>query len=160
MSPVPASNNPKVGVLFICIGNSCRSVMAEGIAQFEAPDLIDPSSAGIAPLGSVADLTIRTLESNGYYVRGLSSKRLTPEAWQAADVVINMSGYARESAFPDCSKVEDWKIADPYGADPKVYQRIFEEIQTKVWDLIARLREKHHSAGPVPAVPPKVGERI
>lgn len=159
MSPVPVRSDGKISVLFVCIGNSCRSIMAEGIAQLEAPDLLEPSSAGLAPLGSVADLTVKTLERNGYYARDLSSKRLTPEAWQAADIVINMSGYARQSAFPDWSKVEDWKIADPYGADPKIYQRIFEEIQSNVWTLISRLREERQFAVQSRAAPPKAGER-
>lgn len=160
MSPVPVRSDGKISVLFICIGNSCRSIMAEGIAQLEAPDLLEPSSAGLSALGSVADLTIKTLERNGYYARDLSSKRLTPEAWQAADIVINMSGYARHTAFPDFSKVEDWKIADPYGADPKVYQRIFEEIQSNVWALISRIREERHFAAHSHAGPSKAGERI
>lgn len=149
MFPALPRNGRKISVLFVCIGNSCRSPMAEGITQLEAPDLIEPSSAGLWPLGTVADLAIQTLQKNGYHVRGLSSKPITPEAWHAADIVINMSGYARESAFPDYSKVEDWKIADPYGADPKLYQRIFEEIQAKVWDLIARLRKQQHAESEV-----------
>ena len=160
MSAAPPASTRKVSVLFICIGNSCRSIMAEGIAQLEAQDLLEPASAGLAPLGSIADMTLKTLEKNGYYVRGLSSKRLTPEAWQAADLVINMSGYPCQTAFPDCSKVEDWRVADPYGADPDVYQKIFEEIQSKMWELISRLREDQGSSASEQVVPPKVGERI
>jgi arsenate reductase len=132
----------KFAVLFVCIGNSCRSQMAEGIARLEAPDLLEPASAGLSPLGYVAELSLRTLENNGYYVRGLHSKALTAEALDAADLVINMTGYPRERTFPNYSRVEDWNIADPYGANPEVYQRIFEEIQVKVWELIARLRRE------------------
>jgi len=48
-------------VLFICIGNSCRSPMAEAIAWQDASQEIEASSAGLAPLGFVAKMTTQTL---------------------------------------------------------------------------------------------------
>jgi protein-tyrosine-phosphatase len=114
--------------------------MAEGIARVEGADFLEASSAGLAPLGSVQELSLQTLERNGYHARGLSSKPILRDAWDAAKIVINMSGYPRERAFSDFSKVEDWSVEDPYGADPEVYQRIFEDIQGRVFTLIARLR--------------------
>jgi len=61
-----------------------------------------------------------------------------------ADLVINMSGYPRARAFARCDwhKVEDWDVEDPYGSDPQVYQRIFEDIRTRIETLAARLRER------------------
>ena len=132
----------KLRVLFVCIGNSCRSPMAEGIARLEASDLFEVSSAGLAPLGSVAKLSVQTLERNGYFAGELSSKPITAEALNAADVIINMSGYPRALALGNPAKVEDWDVPDPFGSDPDAYQRIFEIIQTRVWDLIRRLRAR------------------
>ncbi len=131
-----------VKVLFVCIGNSCRSPLAEAIARHTAPEVIEASSAGLAPLGSVAQLTRRTLEANGVSAAGLSSKSIVRELWDAADLVINMSGRSRETVFPAWEKVEDWDVEDPYGADPAVYQRIFEEIQQRVNELADRLRRR------------------
>ena len=133
-------NVHKKRVLFVCIGNSCRSPMAEAIARYEAPDVLEVTSAGLAPLGSVAALSLQTLKKNGYPAENLSSKPISREAFDASDIVINMSGYSGHRAFLDGSKVEDWDIDDPYGADPEVYQRIFESIRVKVLDLVARLR--------------------
>jgi protein-tyrosine-phosphatase len=130
----------KLSILFVCIGNSCRSPMAEGIARHEAGDFLQVASAGLAPLGSIASLTLQTLQKNGYPPDSLSSKPILRDAWDSADLVINLSGYSRERAFADCSKVEDWEVEDPYGADPAVYQRIFEDIQARVLALIERLR--------------------
>ena len=48
-------------VLFICIGNACRSPMAEAIARRDAADVIEAASAGVAPLGFVAQQTGLTL---------------------------------------------------------------------------------------------------
>lgn len=133
-------NSVKKRILFVCIGNSCRSPMAEGIARHEAADLLEVFSAGLAPLGSVAALTRQTLQKNGYPADDLSSKPILREAWDSADLVINMSGYPSERVFADHSKVEDWDVEDPYGADTAVYQRIFEDIQARVLALIERLR--------------------
>ena len=36
-------------VLFVCIGNSCRSQMAEGFARAYGSDVMAPASAGLAP---------------------------------------------------------------------------------------------------------------
>jgi len=37
----------KYRVLFVCIGNACRSPMAEAIAHREAAEVIEPASAGL-----------------------------------------------------------------------------------------------------------------
>jgi protein-tyrosine-phosphatase len=131
-------------VLFVCIGNSCRSPMAEAIARKDASLEIEASSAGLAPLGFVADLTTETLLKNGYAIEGLASKLISPEAWESADLVINMSGRAREFAFrnlPGHTKVEDWQIDDPYG-DPGKYQGTYESVRRRVAELAQRLRKE------------------
>lgn len=134
----------KLRVLFVCIGNSCRSPMAEAIALRDAADLLETTSAGLSPLGVVQSLTLKTLEANGYPTNGLHSKPILNDAWTEADLVINMSGYPRERAFArsDWDKVEDWSVDDPYGSDPAVYQRAFEDIRTKIESLVARLRDR------------------
>jgi arsenate reductase (thioredoxin) len=142
-----------VRVLFICIGNSCRSPMAEAIARQDAADVIEAASAGLAPLGFVAVPTKRTLTENGYSGNELESKPIAREAWEASDLVINMSGRPKERVFPDFGKVEDWEVEDPYGEGAEVYQRIFEEITRRVSALAGRLR------GQKQAVPVKSSER-
>lgn len=129
--------------MFVCMGNACRSPMAEAIARRDSADVFDTSSAGLAPLGFVAETTKETLIRNGYSVNELSSKAILREVWEATDIVINMSGRTRELAFQEYSKVEDWDIEDPYGDDPEVYQRTFEKIQRHITELTERLREKN-----------------
>jgi protein-tyrosine-phosphatase len=129
-------------VLFICLGNACRSPMAEAVARRSMADVIEASSAGLMPLGIIVSMTRHTLEQNGLSADGLFSKPVTPELWEAAELVINMSGRSRETAFPEWEKVDDWDVEDPYGADPAVYQRIFEEIEQRVGELAERLRRE------------------
>jgi protein-tyrosine-phosphatase len=118
--------------------------MAEAIALRDAGELLETSSAGLSPLGVVQKLTLKTLEANGYSTEGLNSKPILNDVWAAADLVVNMSGYYRERTFPsgDWHKIEDWDVADPYGCDPGVYQRIFEDIRTRIESLAARLRDQ------------------
>lgn len=144
-SPANANLGKKLRVLFVCIGNSCRSPMAESIALRDSSEIFDCSSAGLSPLGVVQKQTLDTLQRNGYPVATLSSKAISSEERNATDLVINMSGYPKQRSFPrsDWDKVEDWDVEDPYGADPLVYQRIFEDIRTRIESLTARLRDGH-----------------
>lgn len=128
-------------VVFVCLGNSCRSPMAEAIAAHIASDILEVSSAGLAPLGKVQSLTLTTLEKNGYPGTELRSKPLRYGDLEDSDIVVNMSGQPGGVVFYDTSKVEDWAVVDPYGADAETYQKIFEEIESRVVELVARVRK-------------------
>jgi protein-tyrosine-phosphatase len=138
----PTSNDKsrRKKVLFICLGNACRSPMAESIARRDAADVIEACSAGLSPLGYVPVLTTQTLAANGYSSESLDSTPITRAVWDAADMVVNMSGIPKQRAFIDCGKVEDWDVQDPYGTDPVLYQTIYEDIQRRVSQLAERLR--------------------
>jgi len=136
----------KKHVLFVCFGNACRSPMAEAVALKEASDIIAPSSAGLFPLGEIPQHTRKTLEESGYSAEGLASKGIEAGAWQRADLVINLSGRARELEFDDFEKVEDWDVADPYGEGAIFYQRTLFDIQVRVRELAKRLRDGQPAA--------------
>ena len=137
-------------VLFLCIGNACRSQMAEAIARHLAADVIEGSSAGLAPFGDIPATTIAVLAERGFSAEGQSSKPLRPEDLSAADLVINMTGRGGESIFSaTIPAVEDWDVGDPYGLDLAVYRGIRDQIETRVEGLAQRLRDKvnvRHSA--------------
>src|SRR6516162_698912 len=132
-------SRPKYRVLFVCVGNACRSPMAEAIARQLASDVMEPLSAGTHPLGQLAEATRQTLVANGYSVKHLSSKGLGPRAMETVDIIINMTGRSLEGLFNRRSspgspavaeKIKTWNIADPYGADPATYQKILEQIES------------------------------
>jgi arsenate reductase len=129
----------------VCVGNACRSPMAEAIARYDAADVIEASSAGLSPMGSIAEQTKQTLILNGYSANGLTSDTLTREAADAADIIINMTGKPGEETFWDQEKVEDWMVQDPYGAVPETYQRVFEGIKRRVNQLALGLRENRQN---------------
>lgn len=130
-------------VLFVCVGNACRSPMAEAIARVDARDAIDAFSAGLMPIGFVAELTKQTLMKNGYWVEGLESKRISPGVWERVDVVINMSGRPKEEAFGEYSRVVDWDVEDPFEREPEDYQRAFDTIRARVRELAEDYRKEY-----------------
>ena len=57
--PSPAVAKTKQRVLFICIGNACRSQMAEAFAKAYGSDILIVQSAGLAPATARATPKIR-----------------------------------------------------------------------------------------------------
>jgi protein-tyrosine-phosphatase len=140
------SHNGKIRVLFVCIGNACRSPMSEAIAKKDADDVIEATSAGLYAMGMIPEMTQATLEKNGYSANGLQSKGLREIESTDVDLVINLSGYERAQALEKFVQVENWEVSDPYGADDATYQRILEEIRGRVKGLAQRLREAQRAA--------------
>jgi len=121
--------------------------MAEAVARRDAGDVIEPASAGLYPLGRIAEPTIETLVANGYSVDGLSSKPILRGAVRESSLIVNLSGAPIDYLFSSApsnlrngQQLENWEVADPYGEDAATYQRILEEIEARVRQLASRLR--------------------
>jgi arsenate reductase (thioredoxin) len=138
-------SSKRTRVLFVCVGNACRSPMAEAIARYDAADVIEPSSAGLYPLGHIADMTMQTLLRNGYPANNLTSSLLTPEEADVADLIVNMTGRPLGEFLEAEEKTEHWIVEDPYGTEAETYQRVFEGIRRRVNQLAQGLREKRQS---------------
>jgi arsenate reductase len=134
-------------VLFVCIGNSCRSQMAEALARHLARDTMEVASAGLSPLGFVAPPTRAVLAERGIASDGQSSKGLGEIIRFQPDLIVNMSGYNGRGKFGDYD-FEDWDVDDPYGDDLATYRRICDDIEARIADLSARLRAKKNSGAP------------
>jgi arsenate reductase len=132
-------------VLFVCVGNSCRSQMAEALARHHAADVIDATSAGISPLGTIADGTRQVLVERGIKMEGQRSKGATDSGVEAAALIVNMTGIPGKALFRPGVPIEDWDVGDPYGEELSVYRRICDEIEGLVLDLAERLRSKQAS---------------
>lgn len=134
-------------VLFLCVGNACRSQMAEAIAKHVAADVIEPSSAGLVAFGEIAGLTLTVLGEHGISAEGQFSKPLIPEKLYLADLVVNMTGRSGKAIFNEATPpVEDWDVGDPFGFNLIVYRGIRDQIEARVEELARRLRERVESA--------------
>lgn len=127
-------------VLFLCVGNSCRSQLAEGFARKLAADVIEPSSAGLSPLGRIADPTRTIAVEFGIPLDGQYSKGVAEVELENADLVVNLTGIPSRALFGTKKQVVDWEVDDPYGEELGVYRRIAEEIQEKMLELAEQLR--------------------
>jgi len=127
--------------------------MAEALARHHASDVIDASSAGISPLGVIADPTRQVLLERGVLMPGHSSKGTTETNVAAAELIVNMTGIHGKALFRGdlTAPVVDWEVTDPYGDDLGVYRRVCDEIEALVIELAARLRMESQNSRPASA---------
>src|SRR4030042_871 len=104
----------KAKVLFVCIENSCRSQMAEGLARLRAGDVLDPTSAGSRPSGRVNPSAAQVMLEVGYDLTPHHSKSLSAIPAGRYDYVITM-GCGDECPYIPADHHEDWDIPDPKG---------------------------------------------
>jgi arsenate reductase (thioredoxin) len=106
-------------VLFLCTGNSARSIMAEAILNHKSDGNVTAFSAGSHPSGSVRPEAIRQLRSAGIAVEGLRSKSWDEFSLSTAprmDFVFTVcDNAAREVCplWPGQPMTAHWGIADP-----------------------------------------------
>ena len=101
-------------VLFLCMHNSARSQMAEGLLRSMAGDRIEVWSAGSEPR-PVQPCAVEALVKLGIDISGQSPKHLDEVSGQAFDFVITLCDEARESCpvFPDDPERIHWGFPDP-----------------------------------------------
>ena len=116
---------PKPKVLFICLGNSCRSIMAEALARHRCGDRWEAASAGLNPLGFVAPETLKVLAEMGVSPVGLHSKGLGGFDLTEYRLLVNLSDHALKGRIPPdgAVRVLQRPVPDPYGGSLEVYRR-------------------------------------
>lgn len=121
-----------MNVLFICTGNSARSLMAEAVLNARGGGRHKAFSAGSRPTGEPNPLAIRTLEAAGYDASGLRSKNwdeFSGAGAVAADLVITLCDSAAAEECPiwtGSPRTEHWGLPDPAAvADPHECERAF-----------------------------------
>ena len=135
---------PKPKVLFICLGNSCRSIMAEALARRRCGDRWEAASAGIRPLGLVAPATLKVLAEIGVSPAGLYSKGLNEIELREYRLVINLSDYSLHGLIipPDSAiEVRNLPVPDPYGCSLAMYRRSREAIDQVIIRELCREEE-------------------
>ena len=135
-------------VLFLCTGNSARSIMAEAILARLGEGRFRAFSAGARPAGDIHPETRALLRSLGYRTEGLRSK-----GWEefsggdgaAMEIVITVCDRAAREAcpvWPGHPLTAHWGFEDPAafrgpGAERRaVFARVYSEIETAVKLLV------------------------
>lgn len=141
---------PKLNLLFLCTGNSCRSQMAEGWGRHFAGDRLEVHSAGIEAHGQ-NPRTIAVMAEAGIDISGQESARATAAMIDAADVVVTVCGHADEHcpALPPGVRKIHWPLNDPAKASGTeeeimaVFRASRDDIRERVRALVEELAEKN-----------------
>ncbi len=102
-------------VLFLCVANSARSQLAEGIARSLAPAGVTVSSAGSRP-SRVNPLAIRVLDEIGIDIRSHTSKSVDTVSPSGVDAVITLCAEEVCPVFLGKAHRVHWGLPDPAGA--------------------------------------------
>ena len=104
-------------ILFVCVGNTCRSQMAEAIARHLGHD---SASAGTHPGSIVSPNAIKVLNELEIDSSGLMPKSIDTIDWQSFDKVISMGCGV---SCPTIRIDADWGLDDPYGGSLDVFKQ-------------------------------------
>jgi arsenate reductase (thioredoxin) len=138
-TPPVLQSTKKKRVLFVCIGNSCRSQMAEAFARAYGSDILTVRSAGLAPASIVQPLTRKVLTEKNIPSEGQFPKGLESVAADSFDVVVNISGEPLPARTAAHRSIE-WRVRDPIGQSESLYRSVADEIEALVMRLILELR--------------------
>lgn len=129
----------KLKIGFICVHNSCRSIMAEGICRDKYSDLFEVYSAGSEERDHVNADAVRCLERN-YNIKGDFSSKLI-ETLPPLDIVITM-GCNVSCPTLACQYREDFGLDDPSGMEDVVFDLTAKIIELKIDLLVEKIKSK------------------
>ena len=130
-------------VLFLCVHNSARSQMAEGLLRARAGERFEVHSAGNVAT-EVRPLAIRAMAEIGIDISGQRSKSATEYAGQRFDYAITVCDDATEACpyFPGATTQVHWRFDDPTaaaGSDDQqldLFRRVRDEIGAQIDEFI------------------------
>ncbi len=137
-------------VLFLCTGNSARSIMAECLANRLGRGRIRAWSAGSHPKSEVHALTLQILTQHGHDASGVRSKawdEFTAAGAPRFDLIVTVCDQAAGEAcpiWPGQPVQAHWSIEDPAAAtgpfDERraAFERAYDELERRI-DRLARL---------------------
>lgn len=135
-----------LNVLFLCTGNSCRSIMAEGLLNHYGQGRFEAFSAGSHPSGFIHPISLVTLKANGMNDQGCRSKSWDEFANKSFDAVITVCDNAVGEVCPvvfSAPVKAHWGVEDPAHftgteADIKAkFQHVFDILAVRVQALVA-----------------------
>ncbi|MDT8414710.1 MAG: low molecular weight protein-tyrosine-phosphatase [Flavobacteriaceae bacterium] len=149
----------KTRILMVCLGNICRSPLAEGILRSKLPKkLFEVDSAGTAHyhIGDPPDIrSIKVASQQGIDISNLRGRQFKPVDFQKFDYIFAMDMANRadmlrladkkehaskvslllEALFPD----ENMEVPDPYYGTERDFEQVFELLDKATDALVLKL---------------------
>ena len=132
-------NNRPINILFLCTGNSARSILAEALLNEKGGDRFRGFSAGSFPKGNVHSGAIDVLRHMGVSTTGHRSKSWDEFAGESApmmDLVVTVCDNAAAEVcpvWPSAPVKAHWNISDPaaiQGSDVLVWEAFLDAYET------------------------------
>jgi arsenate reductase len=138
------TDSDRRGVLFLCVHNSARSQMAEGMLRAWAGDRFEAFSAGNEAT-EVRPLASRAMAEIGIDISGQRSKNVAEFTGRTFDFAITVCDDAKEACpyFPGAKQQLHWRFNDPAAAEGTeqeqlaVFRRLRDEIEERVREFAA-----------------------
>ena len=141
MTELPHAPAASLRVLFVCTGNSARSVMAEALLRQRGGGGFEVHSAGTEPAG-VNPLTLQILADAGVDASWARSRSVTEFLGQPFDFVITVCDRARRNCpvFPGVHESLHWDCEDPAATEGTDEERLtaFRSVFHQLDERIAR----------------------
>ena len=138
-APLPAEDDARPAVLFLCVKNGGKSQMALGWFKKLAGNRAVAWSGGSEPGKSLSATAVEAMGEKGIDITGEYPKPWTDERLRAADVVITM-GCGDTCPFYPGRRYEDWSFDVPEGLDGlDATRNVRDQIRERVWALVLEL---------------------
>ena len=129
-------------ILFVCVENAGRSIMAEAFFNKYAPKNFQPISAGTKPAPQVNQLVIQAMKEVGIDISLKKPQTLSKKMISKAKKTVNMGCMDKESCPALFSNdVIDWQIPNPKGQSIEEIRKIRDQIDSKVKEFVSSLAE-------------------
>ncbi len=162
----------QISVVFICLGNICRSPLAEGIFRNKVEQAglgekfrVDSAGTSAYHVGESPDPgSVRVARREGLDISGQRSRQLCKEDWLAFDYLIAMDSSNRNNTLVLAPQGVDtdeklWLmrnfeqsaqgtggaqgVPDPWGGGARGFEEVFRIVERSCDNLLAYLRHKH-----------------
>lgn len=137
MSDVPTPTRIPT-VVFACVRNGGRSVIARVLTEHYAHGRVVALSAGTRPGEHVHPEVARALEGLGLDTSREHPTLLTTEMIASSDLAITL-GCGEQCPYVPGVTYHDWPVDDPGGQDDATVRRIVADLDTRVRDLVHEL---------------------
>ena len=153
-----------VRVLFVCLGNICRSPLAQGLFEdvlrregLEDEVFVDSAGTGSWHVGSPPDdRAQRSAFAHGLDLSAQRARQISPEDCEEFDYVLTMDeqnyrtvaslcgGRAVVRPFLDFAPHSpEREVPDPYGGDPDAFERVLDLVEEASEGLLDDIRYRH-----------------